>query len=360
MTATAEGSSGASAAYRPGWLDRLADRVERWPGPAWAYCVALWVAVLALATPFAWHDFGGTALFGDALRFYAVYSGALAYVLFLKYYLRSAGRAALVSFRPVFREDDSVSGQRLTLAEAEFRLMNSPAISTLVVTLAAIGVVGVLIALGRSQFQLFHVAASPASYAFNVILELAVWTVAAPAGYSFARTLRVVADLYARHAHVSLFNLHPLYAFSGLTLRYALGVLLATFTYYLVEPGLLYDWPTVSLVVLDSGVALALFAAPLVGAHRLLSQEKDGLLAGNSARLREVLERLHAAAGGGDATGAAEIQNLLLGLQQERSILEATPTWPWRPALFRTLLSALLLPVAIWLIQVLLGRVLQH
>lgn len=360
MTATSKEARTPPVAYRIGWLDNLVDRVERSPGPAWGYTLALWAVVFALAVPFARHDFAGTPLLGEALRFYALYSGALAYVLFLKCYLRSAGRAALGGFRPAFREDDSVPGRRMTFAEAEFRLMNSPAFPTLAATLAAIALAAVLIALGRAQFQIYNVAASPGSYAFNVILELSVWAVAAPAGYSFVRTLRFVADLYARHAHVSLFNLHPLYAFSGLTLRYALGVLLASFAYYLVEPELLYDWPTVSLVVIDSGVALALFAAPLIGAHRLLVHEKDNLLAGNTSRLREVFEQLHAAAGGGTGPGAAEIQYLLSGLQQERSILEATPTWPWRPGLFRTFLSALLLPVAIWLIQFVLGRVLQH
>lgn len=360
MTATADGSSTDSAPYRPGWLDRLADKVEGWRGPTWAYYAALWALLTAVAAPLAWHDFAGTARLREAMLFYALYPGALAYVLFLRHYLRSAGRAALSGFRPVFREDDPVSGRRLTLPEAEFRLTNAPALPTLVATLVAGAAGGALIASGRAQFQHFGIAASPASYAFNFILELAVWTVAGAAAYTFVRTLRFVALLYARHAHVSLFYLHPLYAFSGLTLRYALGVLLAMFVYYLAEPSVLDDWTTASLAILDAGVALALFAAPLVGAHRLLSDEKDALLAANSARLREVLERLHTAVGDGDAAGAADIQHLLAGLEQERSILAATPTWPWRPGLFRTFLSALLLPVVIWLIQFLLGRALQH
>lgn len=359
MTVPAEESGGSSAAYRPGWLDWLDDRVESWPGAAWPYYVALWVVLAALAVPFAWHDFAGTARLREALLFYSLYTGGLAYVFFLKHYLRSAGRAALGGFRPAFREDDSATGRRLTLGEAEFRLTNAPASGVLVVTFVAVLVGGVLIAAGRAQFQHFDVAASPASYAFNLILELAVWAVAGAAFYSFVRTLRFVARLYGRHAHVSLFNLHPLYAFSGLTLRYALGVLLAEFVYFSLEPRLLSDWSTASLAILDSGVALALFAAPLAGAHRLLSAEKDALLAGNSARLREVLDRLHAAAGG-DTASAANIQYLLLGLEKERAILEATPTWPWRPGLFRTFLSALLLPVVIWLIQFLLGQMLPH
>jgi len=35
------------------------------------------------------------------------------------------------------------------------------------------------------------------------------------------------------------------------------------------------------------------------------------------------------------------LEHLLAGLQQERTILEGMRTWPWRPGLFRVFLSAI-------------------
>jgi hypothetical protein len=46
----------------------------------------------------------------------------------------------------------------------------------------------------------------------------------------------------------------------------------------------------------------------------------------------------------------------VIRLQIEQDVLRKIPTWPWEPGAFRALVAALLLPVAVWAIQVLLAR----
>jgi hypothetical protein len=52
------------------------------------------------------------------------------------------------------------------------------------------------------------------------------------------------------------------------------------------------------------------------------------------------------------------INSSLAALERGRAAIERVPTWPWRPETLRGLIAAILLPVAIWLIQFALQRVL--
>lgn len=345
--------------YGASWLDRLADRVESCPGPAWCYYLAAWGVLFALGALLARHDFGGTSRFRENVWYYAPLMGLPIYVLGLMHYLRSSARVALEGFRPVYREDDSVSGQVWTPAEAMFQLTTTPALPSLVGSVVGMGLVGVLIALGTSPFQRLGIARSPLSSAFNILVELASWATFGAAAYSIARTLQLVSRFYTRHARVSLFQLQPLYAFSALTARYALGVLVGPFIFFALMPGLLQAWSSAVLAVATVAGAFILFAGPLASAHQLLAAEKSALLAENARRLREVLERLHAAVDDGESGNASSLQSLLIGLEHERAILVEIATWPWRRGLFRAFLSALLLPVVIWLTQFVLARLLQ-
>ena len=38
-------------------------------------------------------------------------------------------------------------------------------------------------------------------------------------------------------------------------------------------------------------------------------------------------------------------------LERQKTILESIPTWPWKPGIMRGFVSAMLLPIALWIIQ---------
>ena len=356
----AEPARSPAAGYRVGWPDRLADRVENLPVPAWCCYLAAWAVLFGVGALLALRDFGDGTASGKALRYYAVITGLVVYVFILKHYLRSYARVAMEGFRPVYREEDSVSGEVHTLAESLFQLTNAPAQPTLFASLAAMTLVSTLTALRLAPFQRLAIAASPLSFAFNVALELTGWAIVGATAYSFVRTLRLVSRFYTRHARVSLFEQQPLYALSALTARYGLGGIIGPSIFLAVESGLLTGWVTVTFAMAAAAGALILFAWPLVGAHHLLAAEKKALFADNTERLREALERLHAAADDGEDEKTASIHYLLSGLQGERTILQMMGTWPWRPGLLRAFLTALLLPMVIWLIQFLLARLITR
>jgi hypothetical protein len=264
----------------------------------------------------------------------------------------------LEGFRPVYEEQDRGSGEVQPIAAASFQLTNAPALPSLFASLAGMGFVLALTMLRVAPFQRLGVAPSALSYIYNMALELSAWAMIGAAVYSLTWTLRLVSRFYTRHARVSLFELQPLYAFSSLTVRYALGIVVGPAIFLASLPYLLTGRSTLTLAVAGVAGAFLLFAGPLVGAHRLLAAEQSALLAENAGRLRLALERLHAVADGRDEGHAASVQHVLLGLQQERALLQAIGTWPWRPGLLRAFLTALLLPMVIWLIQFVLARLL--
>jgi hypothetical protein len=52
------------------------------------------------------------------------------------------------------------------------------------------------------------------------------------------------------------------------------------------------------------------------------------------------------------------IKHTLDGLIAERGVLEKVSTWPWEPETVRVVVTALLLPVVLWIITRILERLL--
>jgi hypothetical protein len=106
-----------------------------------------------------------------------------------------------------------------------------------------------------------------------------------------------------------------------------------------------------------AAMALATFVTPLLGAHRVLVEEKNRLLGEVGNRLRPILADLHQDVDSGKLRRMDNLSKAFASLEMERNLLEKVPTWPWEPQTVRGLIGALLLPVAVWLIQLVLQRV---
>ena len=105
-------------------------------------------------------------------------------------------------------------------------------------------------------------------------------------------------------------------------------------------------------------LALAAFAWPLLGVHRLLVEEKERLLGEISLRsetaMLELLQRMDE----GKLEGMSELSEAIASLETEQNALKRIPTWPWQPETVRSLITALLLPLGLWIAQYVLQRLL--
>jgi hypothetical protein len=110
--------------------------------------------------------------------------------------------------------------------------------------------------------------------------------------------------------------------------------------------------------ILFGALAVLAFLLPLLGLHRRLAEAKENALSENAHRWRACTAQLHRMVDRGRLGPADRLDKTLSALERARAALEHIPTWPWRPETFRGLIAALVLPVAIWLIQFGLGRLL--
>ena len=103
-------------------------------------------------------------------------------------------------------------------------------------------------------------------------------------------------------------------------------------------------------------IAVTTFAWPLWGAHRRLVQEKEARLADASSRFEGATHELHRRMDSGRLLHMDDLNKAVATLEIEQNALRRIPTWPWQPGALRAVVAALLLPVAVWAIQTLLGR----
>jgi hypothetical protein len=103
-------------------------------------------------------------------------------------------------------------------------------------------------------------------------------------------------------------------------------------------------------------LAVAVFLLPLLGLHRLLLDEKENLLAEVNSRLQAHIQGMHHRLDSGSLEDADAINKYMASLAIERDIIAKLPTWPWQPGSFNLLLTAVLLPFLLWIVQQLLAR----
>ena len=359
--------------YYPSWVDRLTAFVDRLPGPPWGYYFGLGMILLLVIVAAQWT--AGTNPFEVISRSHLIGALLTPYALGLMHYLDRVAVAAIKSFRPALRGGEAVF-QRLAYIFTALppRLALSGGLLIMLAGLAlALGAAyflpisaslspieggrGPLSVLNRGFVALFAVGPSPAAYGVTAALLVLNWWTGGTLVLHTVRRLFLVARIYRRHTNVDLFRQAPLYALSRLTALTTIGSVLvvygiATVPSYMATP---FGGVTVALIVV---LSFASFALPLLGIHRALAGEKDRLLEDISDRLRSAGDELHRRIDRKAYKGMDEIHRALAGLEIERNMIGAMPTWPWQPDTLRTLLIALLLPVAVWVAQVLLQRVL--
>ena len=322
--------------YSSSWFDGLTAAVERLPGPFWATYGLGFLAYLGLLTM-------ALNSAGEPLTLAAVYSNSLPfYGFWLIHYLDRRAAASLEDFRPAF------TGSASDLQEVRWRLTTLPAAPALAITFAAL-----LIAIASSlpwglgsTVLILGMLAYWATFVFGFLYA-----------YHSIRQLRLVTSLYAERARVELHRVAPLRAFSTLTAQTAIGMLLLLSGAFLITPERLFGvWLVGSLLFV--GLAVLTFILPLTGLNRRIAEAKAKELADLARRWQTTLTELYRRIDRGDLAAADRLNGTLAALERGRTAIERIPTWPWRPETLRGMVGALVLPVLIFIVQRVLGRLL--
>ena len=335
--------------YSPSWIDRLMSWVQRLPLPYGTTYGILFVVEVAALHVLSWVD--GSLPFFHFHPLYLLFPLWLWGPLAIMTYLDEVALHALREFQPLLGKHED------EIPRLQYELATLPSRSVWISGLFWTGVFLVVMYVG------FPVVVR--QYSYGPIGVMTAWIsgvfsfgIGSALYYHTIRQLRLVSRILGLVERVNLFQLEPVYAFARLTAQTGVSWVLLAGVTFLIFPFELINVTVVALYMTQSLFALGAFILPLWKVHQRLVAEKRRLLAGVNRRVEKTIERLHQALDGDDLARVKEIDTALGGLASERNVLSAIPTWPWSTATISGFVSALVLPIALFLIQLTLKNLL--
>jgi len=330
--------------YSPSWLNYLNSSVNRLPGPIWAYYLGLWMALVVILVAVLWSE----GIFSAGTLFPAQFfiPAMIVLLLGMVHFLDRRASAALETLQPALALDEDGYDR------VHYRLTTMPALPTVLASVVTIGIVFLLgLVSGETESSLEAISSSPVAAAFlQAVYWIGWWSFGAFA-YHTIHQLRVINRTYTKHARVHLFAQRPLYAFSSITALTAGVLALATYGWTALNPDNLTNIYSVVVIATITVLALLVFVWPLWGVHQLLQVEKAQRLDECALQLEDAIADLHRKMKSGDLTDVEQLNVVMESLVIEKGALDAIPTWPWQPETLRLLVTALALPLGLWIIQ---------
>ena len=346
-----EGSARASATrpYAPSVIDRLVYRIDGLPGHGWWVYPALIGAFLAWMHGWIWAT--GVRPFGTFEPATATYVFYPAFALAAIHFLDRAGNAAMAAFRPALDLSDAAIERR------RYELVTLPAGPALWAAIALGTVIGVSVVLTQTPASLALFGPTTAQSLFVMLpFGIAGYVGFAVVIWHTVRQLRGVARLH-REARLNLLDAGPIYAFSGLTMRTGLVWIVVGY-YSLTVSGAFVTANAIALPISVANfvVAAACFVLPLYGLHGRLVVEKNRLLHEASARVAAMTAELYQRVDDRQLTGVKEVSDAFGGVVAAREQVLKLPTWPWPPRAIGQFVTALVLPIVLFVITRLVGQ----
>jgi hypothetical protein len=170
------------------------------------------------------------------------------------------------------------------------------------------------------------------------------------------RQLRMVGKLHTRATNINLLKLEPAHAFSTLTARTGIGIILLLIFAYFLDPAGFGTALDIFLYVVTALLSIAVFVIPVMGMRDHLEEEKQRVLNETSDLLQMTSTSFHSKINNRDFDELGGMETAISALIRERELLENIPTWPWDTRTIRGFVSALLLPIFLWFVTRLLER----
>jgi len=343
--------------YPPSWLDWLIARIERRPGPPWIFYLVAMLVLALVSNILRW--FEGSEQVGVFNLARVIETPIVIYFLGLMHYLNKTAGQSMDAFRP------ALAVEEMEVARLRYELTVLPRSAGLAA--AVVGLVAGPISVSRG----------PASWGIQpgssaVVVGYVILTAIASMSFVTAfllhtvRQLRLVNRIHQMAININLFERMPVYAFSALTARTGIGIIIL-FYYYLYTFFVLRIFGTgytaspidIAFAVILLLLAVACFILPLNGMHQQLVKEKLRITAEADRRFEAALMRLHQHLDSGRLQEMDALNKALSSLEIERGALAKIPTWPWKPETLRGFLTSVVLPTLLWLLMAWLGKLLE-
>lgn len=335
-------TSGEINYYAPSFLDRFMDFIERLPIPYMLTYLLLFIVQSMVIHVLAWADGWIPVYTSNPLLFlFPLWQWM---PLAIMTYSKTVSRQALSTFSPLLDTEED----ELKRLKYEFSTMPSRGV---ILSGVIWGIIYII--LTYATFDAFHVSNGLGTFLSAVlVLEglITYMTGSAIYYYSF-RQLSLVNHTVKMARQFNLFRLDPVYAFSRVTsLIGGSWMIMLSFT-LLVFPIQLVGGLILAILALQVVLALAAFVLPLWFVHLRLESEKLRLLAELNQWVESTSSKLHRCLDKNDLGPVTQLKDAMLGLTAERDVLNGLPTWPWLPGTLTGFLSATILPIVLFIIQ---------
>jgi hypothetical protein len=338
-----------SRPYPPSWADRHKHWVTRLPGPGWLYYLGVGLALIVLQAAVLWAE--GAYPVGVLVPGHTFIAVLMPLLLALCHFLDDRAAVAVTTLRPALASSDEEYKCLL------YQLTTMPARPALLASAGGLVFIVVMNAITGTPGSFDALTGFLLSKALIRILYIVVWWFIAVFLYHTVHQLKTIHLVYTRHTQVNPFRMRPLYGLSGLAALTGLSLAGITYGWMAINPGLLGESVAIAIVVPITLLALAAFLWPLLGIHGLLVEEKGRLMDECSIRLEATIAELHQRVDGGALEAMDDLNKTITSLELELGLLDRIPTWPWRSETVRLLLTALALPLGLWLVQYVLQQV---
>lgn len=340
--------------YPPSWVDRFTDWLNSLPLPNWVLIVLGYTLTALFFHLATWID--GVMDFGELDPYWMINSvWAVVGVTFLLALDQAANRA-IKKFAVL------VPKRKNELEAIRYRMTTIPAGIAFWLTLFMAVALGFLLFMDPNTAYVGF--SSPISYVIFYILFVFSYSFAPLMIYQGFRQLALIIKAYRLVREINLFHLQPLYAFSGLTMVSSLFWVLilnmnfvSNYSTYSGEAASLGD-TLLAFALITPFVLLAFitFIVPLWGIHVRIQRKKEEAIEENGMQIEKAHQSLYRLLDKGDYKKSADLEKSLASLYKMREQIEKVQTWPWNPGTLRSFLSAVFLPLGIWLTQQILSR----
>jgi hypothetical protein len=326
--------------YPPSWVNRLHRRIDALPLAAWVVYLAMFVGTALVSNAVAWVDgynpVGTFDLFFSSPAFFLVLGyGSI-------HYIDRVASRAWARFRPQVSLGGDEAGR------VAYELTTMPVRPVLACAVLAVPTAVSFYAL--SYGTPLDVAKGPLAFAvglpFTCIVFAGTWTLV----YHSVHQLRVIGRVHRYVESIDVLYLERLHAFAAVTAATGVALLAIGYGGLLTNPDAVSNPQVVGWAALTTIAAVASFVVPLYGIHGLIAAEKSRRLETVNRLLDQALADLHRRAEQGDLADADAVNKHISSLLAERDVVARSPTWPWGPETLRGFVTALVLPVALWLV----------
>ncbi|MEK6221822.1 MAG: hypothetical protein N2D54_06200 [Chloroflexota bacterium] len=333
------------ALYPISWLDNLINWIKSLPLPAWVYYLLSlviiaylnnWVLVLAGAIPAGEINLETTT---DALWF--------VYFIAFFHYLKETAREALKKYQPLLMVDEA------EYRDIENKFTNLPAR----LGWLAIGVSVTIFVL--FYFSIPETAEEIRTYplltnSYQLLFRFSSISIFSAFLIQSIRQIKHISHHHRTIKHISLFHLGPAHAFSILTSKMGIGlILIAIFgIFQLVYLGVDAVFGIVHLMFLM--VALAAFVLPLGGMRAKLLEKRESMLDELDSRIEKLYSNLNQQIDTNNLENTKDYPRLLQALRTERAAIEKISMWPWDTSTLKGFATTFLIPIVLWAITRLL------